>query len=394
MLALQKFLKSRSVEDLRNDPFNLHIQTKTIADNELILFKYNQFNSDFSHQLVKESRGIILERSSRKVVCHPFYKFFNLGENYAHNADLLESYAVEKVDGSLIKVYFYDEWQIATNGTIDASEAEPGFLTIEGQQMPTGGRINFRDLFFDVVPNFDELSELLDKDKTYLFELIHPMNQIVVDYENKKELVFIGLHENDGDDFNIFHKPIKKKYEKIFKNHSIRFPEIFDLSKDKGIDDLIDYADELNENGNSFEGIVLVHYQDDKVLGRVKIKSPKYVSLHHISTGEGISKNLVDVLLKNEIEEFEVYLPKLPVRVADEYKNLKKKYFDLVEYLSKNRKYYAAKSLEISRKELALSIQQDVPRNKQGLTFTLIDKEITVEELLKSLGAKKVRALL
>ncbi len=398
MLAIQKFLKSRSVADLREDPFNLHIQTKTFDEGELVLLKYNQFKSTFSHALVRESRGIILEKGTLKIICHPFHKFFNLGEEMAFNhIVLLESVIMEKVDGSLIKVYFYNkEWQVATNGTIDAGDAKPGFITVEGQQLPSG-QTNYRELFFNIIPedDFREMAKSFDTEKTYLFEMIHPLNQIVVNYSaDTKELVFIGMKDNEGtNDYNIFDKSIEKKYNKIFKKYPVRFPKSYGFGRDDVVE-LQDIADELNEQGNEFEGFVVSQVKDNLIIGRVKIKSSKYVQLHHIATGESISKNLIDVLLKNEMEEFEVYLGKLPHAVSDEYDALKKKYFELVQYLCEQRKCYAEKSLKVSRKELALSIQRDVSRNKQGMIFTLIDRELSVEELLKSYGAKKVRDLL
>ena len=364
-LNLQKILKIRSLDDLRKDPFNLHINAK---DN-LVIFKYNQFNSDFSSNVVRESRGIILEKGTWNIVAHPFDKFFNYGESYAYNLFLDDSHILEKVDGSIIKVYFYDgEWRIATNGTINADDA---FLN-DGT--------SFKQLFFDVITKkqFNNLTEKFQKNKTYLFELIHPHPdaQIVVDYQGLRELVFIGLKENDGElrDFNIFHKSIKKKYEKMFKGLSIRFPKVFNLKNVKDVSELSEIADKENENGNGFEGFVVAQVKDDIVIGRVKVKSPKYVHLHHVATGEGVTNNLVGVLLDNEEQEFEVYLDKLPDSVKEEYKLLKIRYFDLIEYLYREGNYYRKRAFDLSRKDLALEIQDKVQRDRIGFIFTMVDK--------------------
>jgi T4 RnlA family RNA ligase len=386
MLKVQKFLKARPLEDLRQDPFNLHISAK----GNLILLKYNQFNSDFTHSLVKESRGIILEKGTWKIVCHPFHKFFNLGESYAFNIiDLKESHIFEKVDGSIIKVYHYDdEWHIATNGTIDADDAS------------NNDGISFKKLFFDVISKveFNKLTENFDKENTYLFELIHPATQIVVDYENRKELVLLGIIKNevvDGEviDYDIL--DIRKKMEKIFKDLSIRYPRVFKLDNVNDVAELSAIADDENVNGNDFEGFVVTQVKDGNVVGRVKIKSPKYVNLHHVATGDGVTNNLIDVLMKNEMEEFEVYLEKLPESVAEEYKLLKKKYFELVEYLSEEGAKYRKKSNEMTRKELAMDIQRFVKKNCTGFIFKMVDKpEVTPIELIKIFGLKKVKALL
>ena len=396
MLSIQKFLKTRPVADLRTDPFNLHIQSKSFDEGELFLFKYNQFKSNFSHDLVCESRGIILEKDTWKVVCHPFKKWFNYGEPHAFNhINLDESIIAEKVDSSLIKLFYYNnEWQIATNGTIDARDAKPGFITVQDKQISS--KLNFRDLFFDVIPenDFNILSESLDTDKTYLFEMVHPLNQIVVDYFDTKELVFLGMKENNDEmrDFNIFHKSIKKKYEKTFKKYPIRFPKTYTFQDD--ISELRDYADSINVNSNQFEGFVVNQVLDDIVVGRVKIKSPKYLYLHHFATGESVSNKMIESILENEVDEIEAYLDKYSTDIKDEYESLKKKYNDLVQYLNEKRAYYTNKSLELSRKELALNIQSEVPRNKQGMIFTLIDKDIDIKDLLKSFSTKKIRQIL
>lgn len=381
-------MKIRSLDDLRKDPFNLHINAK---DN-LVIFKYNQFNSDFSNKIVKESRGIILEKGTWNIVAHPFDKFFNYGEIYAYNLILDDSYVVEKVDGSIIKVYFYDgEWRVATNGTIDADDAS----NMDG--------ISFSKIFFDVVSkeDFEKLTAEFSPNLTYMFELVHPSNQIVVDYEGVKELVFIGLKENDGElrDFNIFHKSIKKKYEKMFKGYSIRFPRLFDLKDVKDVSELSEIADKENEKGNGFEGFIVVQFKDDLVVGRVKVKSPKYVHLHHVATGEGVTNNLVGVLLDNEEEEFEVYLDKLPDSVKEEYKLLKKRYFELIEYLSKEGEYYRKRAPEMSRKELALEIQDKIKRDRVGFIFTMVDKpELKAIDVIHGLyeqkGLKRIKNLL
>lgn len=97
---------------------------KVSEKGDLICFKYSQIDSDFNEPLVRECRGIILEKDTWNVVAYPFNKFFNFGEEYADNIDWESAVVETKEDGSLIKIYFYnDEWKIATNGTIDAEDA-------------------------------------------------------------------------------------------------------------------------------------------------------------------------------------------------------------------------------------------------------------------------------
>jgi len=380
MLEIQKYLKSNTIESLTKHPYNLHVS----STKDLILFKYNQIESDFSLQIVQESRGIILDKTTFEIICNPFFKFWNLGETHAYNnINLKNSIIMEKSDGSIIKVYFYkNEWHIATNGTINAVDAEIS-------------NTNFFQLFIDVIPNYKELFTNFDKKNTYIFELIHPVSQIVVDYKNKKELVLIGIRSNDINnmiDYNIFHNSIKLKYEKIFLNFPIRFPKIYTFNND--ISELSNYADKINKSGNEFEGFVVTEINDYKVTGRVKIKSSQYLILHRLCTGDKVETNLVDVLLNGNTDEFEVYINKFPVNTSIQYFKLKQSFNEFYRYISDSYEIYKDMANKISRKELALNVISH-NKNISSFIFTLIDyPNTTIMDVLKKLGSKKLKEIL
>lgn len=69
-------------ELLQQSPYNLIVKEK----DDYTLLKYNQLESDFSNEIVRECRGIILNKDN-KIVCYPFHKFFNYGEQYADFID-------------------------------------------------------------------------------------------------------------------------------------------------------------------------------------------------------------------------------------------------------------------------------------------------------------------
>ena len=91
------------------------------------LIKYNMIKSDFSNKAVQQCRGIILDKETFEIVCRPFDKFFNYGETHAAKIDWDSAVATEKIDGSLIKVWWAEKlnkWMVSTNGTVNAFEAE------------------------------------------------------------------------------------------------------------------------------------------------------------------------------------------------------------------------------------------------------------------------------
>ena len=59
-------------EKLSSDPYNLKIS----RDGPYVMFKYNQFSSDFSNPIVREARGIIFREDNWKCVRRAFDKFF------------------------------------------------------------------------------------------------------------------------------------------------------------------------------------------------------------------------------------------------------------------------------------------------------------------------------
>ena len=85
----------------------------------------------------------------------------------------------------------------------------------------------------------------------------------------------------------------------------------------------------------------------------------------------------------------------LPEHVANEYRALKVKYFELVEYLTETGNRYRETAMKVTRKELALNIIRSEKKSYNGIIFTMVDKpEIEVADILRDYGIKKVRNLL
>ena len=153
----------------------------------LCIFNYN-ITSDFSLPEVAEARGIILDTEKREVVCWPFRKFGNYNESYADRIDWQTARVQEKVDGSIVKLWFDGKrgaWQFSTNGCIRAEEAS------------VDGRWDLK--YGDLIRKAENYGEIpfyaLDREKTYIFELVSPEAPIVVAYP-KTLLYHIGTRSN------------------------------------------------------------------------------------------------------------------------------------------------------------------------------------------------------
>lgn len=357
MLELQKFIKEHDNfrELLAEKPYYISIQ----EDQHFILFKYSQIHSDFSNQLVRECRGIILDKADYSIAAHPFHKFGNFGESYVPEIDWKSASVQSKKDGSLIKLWYNkyeDMWQVSTNGTIDAHNAD---LTLQTDNIK-----NFYDLFMDTLDkmgiSFLTLTSMMNKEFTHLFELCSLQNKVVIPYETPVIYHLATKHNNTG--------------EEIEQVIMLPKPERYPLTS---LEECIKAANVLPFND---EGYVVV----DKNLNRLKIKSPAYVAVHHLK-GEGIisEKRALDLIRANEHNEFLTYYEEyreIFAEIEKKYKSfLKSVQRDTIlakQYLSDDRKTYA---------EWAKTKQMP------SILFSFYDGKISnVEEGLKGLSSEKL----
>ena len=338
-------------ELLQAPPYNLTIS----RDEGYIMFKYSQIDSDFNDPIVQEARGIIFKESNWECVCHAFNKFGNYGESYVEELDWDSVKVLEKIDGSLLKL-FYDNnsWHISTNGTIDAFKSNTGNVLY-----PT-----FGDLFLNAIPdNIVAFYSRLDQNKTYMFELVSPYNRVVIPYENI-ELYYLG--ERD----------MTTGQEYFLPDQWCKSPRVFEFYN---LQDVINAADKLPWDE---EGYVCV----DKDFRRCKIKSPNYVMAHYCrNNGATTRKRLIDVIINHEIAEFCIY--------ANDYKDLINEVVqEMVEIKTEAELLQSTFNLlhlkELSRKEYASYVLM-YPKVFHDFLFKNYERDITWEEYTLDWNANK-----
>lgn len=295
-LELRDFILSHEnwEELLTTDPYNLKIS----RDGDYIMFKYNQISSDFTIPLVREARGIIFRESDWECVCEKFTKFGNYGESYCPDIDWATASVQEKVDGSLIGMFYDNGWHICTNGTIDAFKAE-----LNDVKYPTFGA-----LVEDAMPiSWGEWEETADPKCTYMFELVSPYNRVVIPYEETK-LYFLGMRDmEDGREWNP---------EDSDMSYAFEMPKRYPLHS------LEDVQKAANALPWDQEGYVVC----DKNFNRVKIKNPQYVMAHYArNNGVVNTERLVQIVLDGEQEEFLTYASDY----ADELKRVEKAMYEI-----------------------------------------------------------------
>jgi hypothetical protein len=282
VLKVPEYLRANSLDALTAE-FQISARRHQVFPN-LVFLKYNQIESPLIAPIVQQCRGLILDESRDwEVVSRPFDKFFNYGEAHAASMDWNTSRVYEKLDGSLMTLYWYaGAWQIASNGTPDASG--PVY----------GHRGTFADLFWET---FHACGHSLDGPRRpnpgycFMFEMMTPFNRVIVPHQAAR-VVLIGARD------------LKSGAEVAIENlaqHGWDAVRSFPLTS---IDDCLRLCTEINPMEQ--EGYVVC---DDK-FNRVKVKSPQYVALTHMKE-ETTGRRMLDLIRRNESSEFLSYFPEM-----------------------------------------------------------------------------------
>lgn len=311
------------------------LDSKSISSKEsgsLVILNYG-IECDFTDPVVQEARGIIIDTDTLEVACWPFRKFGNYGESYADAIDWNTARVQEKIDGSIVKLWFNSgtsTWQWSTNSVIDAAQAHV-----------MDGTFSFMDLI-KRADNYKAIPwEHLDRDKTYIFEMVAPEQKIVIRYEYPF-LYHIGTRskvtgQESNDDIGI-----RKPTEYPLHSMTECLTAVKTLNPDDGI--------------ITHEGFVVV----DAAWHRVKVKSPEYVYAHRLATHHVFTrKRLLPMIRKNDgsLEELIRTAPDSEVYVRYyqwRYAELKK---DVGIAIAKARAMY--EELEHDRKAIAEYLKEE-----------------------------------
>ena len=350
-------------ELLAVEPYNILIK----KEDGFVIFNYNQLSSDFSNEIVCEARGIIFREGEWECpVCHAFDKFFNYGQEFCAELDWSSITVSEKIDGSIMKLWCYNDcWHLSTNGLIDAERAPIGdvrkenfaqvFLEALGWRMPGGWK--------DTLSAFTDFFNGLNPECTYIFELVSPYTRVVIPYKTA-DIYFLGARDNKtnqqyGCDLNT---AIELGVSMLHR------PKLYQLN---ALERIIEAASMLPWDN---EGYVCY----DKNFNRCKIKSPKYVMAHFARNNNVITrKHLIDIILKNEMDEFCIYASDY----SDQIKYTKKLMDEFVEVMD-TAGLLARNLRKLSRPEAAEVIK---PFHKlvQPIMFYNLDRLMSGREYVR-----------
>ena len=264
-------------------------------------------------------RGLIFD-ANNKLVARPFKKFFTL--NQYESIDVVNLYGItqeelraklngpfvvsDKLDGCLGILYEYNGVRaIATRGSFDSPQAIIGTK---------------------ILKKYDGFQ--FCNNATYLFEIIYPEGNLIVDYGDKEELVLIAVIDNETG----------KDRDDLYKQWcDVDLPSV-------KIYDFGCFDDVLKCNRDNAEGFV-VKLDNDM---RVKVKSHEYLQISRAA--QGITKWSILEMAKSGLPDD---ISKLPVRLQRDIYNtvgqLRAKYRAIDEHAKSVYK----EAVKMSREEFA-----------------------------------------
>ena len=325
----------------------------------LVQLKYNQLASPMNEELVQQCRGLILDQDDNwSVVAWPFNKFWNYGETLASEIDWSTATVQEKLDGSLMVLYFYDGgWRVATSGMPDASGGVHGTNT------------TFVQLFWDTWHKQGLKEPIAQRSYTFMFELTSPYNRVVVSHP-QSTLTLTGIRNIwSGLELPIHYRG------------ALNPAKTFELASFTGIEETFEKMDPLAQ-----EGYVVV----DGSFNRVKVKHPGYVALHHMKSCFSV-KRVVAVIQKGESSEVLTHFPEW----TKPFEQVRAAYDGLVTQLEQD--HAELQDLKKDRKEFAMMAKQSV---FPAVHFLMLDghatsvqdamKHVHIDKMVEMLGVREL----
>lgn len=306
----------------------LSCQKHPIGD--LYIWNYTQ-KAQFERVWTEETlacRGLIMDGAGN-VISRPFRKFFNIEEMEQIPAEPFEVF--DKWDGSLgISYWIGDKPYVATRGSFTSEQA------IKGTEL-----LHTKYAYSE-----------MNREYSYLWEIIYPGNRIVVDYKGLEGLVLLAIIETStGKELpyeevkRISKFPVAKRYDGVADISKIR--ELY------GRDDM--------------EGFV-IRFSSGL---RCKAKMEEYVRLHRLITGinaRHIWENLkegkgIEELIDHVPDEFYQWVKTTAADLQGQFKGIE-------EYA---RQVWEMALKYPTRKEQAQFITQST--KQPGIVFQMLDSK-------------------
>lgn len=253
-----------------------------IWEDQLVVLNYCQIDSDKRSPIAQECRSLVLEMGTWEVVSRSFDRFFNYGEEPCPALDISQMTAYEKVDGSLIGLFYSNGgWMYRTRSVIMPTSQINGWeVTWDAHIEKALGRMMHHNL---------------RKNYTYILELTSPENRVVTRYGGEPTMTLLAMRNNEGGHYNTV-----QQCEVAATRNEWRMPRMYFF------DNMSECLQAAKDLRNLEEGYVLYNRHGEPMS---KIKNPAYVAAHHLR-GEGLNpRRIKDLIFMKEVDEYLAIFP-------------------------------------------------------------------------------------
>lgn len=250
---------------------------------------YDQLGAPENDPLANQCRGLVLREGTWNALAYPFDRFFNHGTPQAAEIDWSTAAFEEKLDGTLLIVYWDDvsgHWRAATRSMSEAHGDVDGVGTFA--ELADRASIRLCGLPLDGLM----CSCKADRGCTFMFELTGPYNRIVCQYE-ELGLTLLGVR-----DLTTFEELRPELWAATL---GVPVPRRWHFSN------LTELAEVMRDwHPAQHEGVVV----KDAQFRRVKVKSPQYVAAHHATDSLGSSwRSCTEAVLSGAADDIESLVP-------------------------------------------------------------------------------------
>lgn len=348
------FILGRALEAIKDKPEFKVYDRDTYVVIDYMLQKEDTFKGEHKDILVN-LRGTAFDKSSGKIISLPFHKFHNLNECEGYMEKDIDLSKVESVmvkeDGSMIRPIPADGgFRLGTRaGVTDVAIAAEKWMVANLDR-------------YGVYKGFIE--SIIDT-HTPIFEYVGPSNKIVLDY-SEHNLILLAIRRNEDGHYVDYHT--MKQVMGYWKNEIPLVPLV-----EFGIGDV--------KHLENAEGVV-VSLKDGF---RFKVKSDWYVRRHRAKDLIRFNKDVISLILKNEIDDVLPLLSEEEVEAIRGYQN----YLDICIYLTADWLEDQYRSMIIegckTKKEYALTIMNGDKKSFSSIMFGIWDGKDAYELIAKEL---------
>ena len=173
---------------------------------------------------------------------------------------------------------------------------------------PHSKALHATDILYD---KHEDKIKFLNKNWTYLFEIIYPSNRIVLDYGKTDDIILLAVIDNEtGEEYDIYDDRVNPGFRPVQEHEEFDGKTFRQLQK---------------MNVNNEEGYVL-RYENGF---RVKVKFKEYVRLHALITNVTPKRIWENLMNGDSLEELIDSIPDESFDwIKDEISRLKKEYND------------------------------------------------------------------